>query len=177
MHITETSEMSISVLDNLYNQLAEQLEMLLSLRDLGQQKQEALVKCRLDLLQGLSEREIQLSGQLAEMEARRINAIAGVAAEGLFSPGAEPEEETLARLVPRLPLVEQPRFIKLLPEFNAVTRELSELREHNEALTINLLDYTGMVMRLLTADGPANHYGASGQMQSAPSRAMLDSRV
>ncbi|MCC7477216.1 flagellar export chaperone FlgN [bacterium] len=169
--------MSASVIDNLFGQLAEQLELLLSLRDLGLQKQDALVRCRLDQLQGLSEREIQLSGQLAEMEARRLNAIAGVAAEGLFSEGPEPDGETLARLIQRLPLVEQPRFIKLLPEFSAVTRELSRIREHNEALTLNLLDYTGMVMRLLTSDGPASHYGASGVLQERPGRAMLDSRV
>lgn len=173
----EISEMSVSVIDNLHQQICEQLELLLSLRDVVQQKQEVLVKCRLDELQGLCEREMALSGQLAEFEARRINAIAGVAAEGLLSGGSEHELLPLSRLIPCLPLVEQPRFLRLLPELKQVTNELRVLNENNEALTVNLLDYTSMVMRLLTADGPANHYGASGQMQDGLSRAMLDSRV
>lgn len=168
--------MSVSVIDNLHQQLCEQLELLLSLRDVAQLKQKVLVQCGLEELQGLSEREIALSGQLAEFEARRINAIAGVAAEGLLRGGADHELLPLSRLIPCLPLMEQPRFLKLLPELKQVTRELEVLNENNSALTVNLLDYTGMVMRLLTADGPANHYGARGQMQDGPSRAMLDSR-
>lgn len=169
--------MSNPVLDNLYILLAEQLATMQELANTAEKKQRVLVHCQLDDLQALAEDEQFLASRLNELESRRLNALNGVDGEGLLEDGRDVAEETLVGLIQRLPLVEQPRFIKLLPQLRDAAERIRILNGNNEALTANLLDYTGMVMRLLTSDGPAAQYGAAGRMSNGPSRAMLDSRV
>jgi flagellar biosynthesis/type III secretory pathway chaperone len=158
-------------------QLEKQLGLLLELREASTAKQQALVKCRLDALQSLSEQEQALANQVAGCEQRRIDLLRQLQEEGKLDPRLSLEGITLSSLLELLPPDQQPELRKLSESLAKEADELREINLQNDALTANLLDYTATVMRLLTREDGAGNYTVAGKIAEMPGRAMLDSRV
>jgi flagellar biosynthesis/type III secretory pathway chaperone len=158
-------------------QLEKQLGLLQELMATSTSKQQALVKCRLDELQGLSEQEQTQAAQVAACEERRLVLLRQLQDEGKLDPRLSLEGITLSTLLELLPTSQQPELQRLAEKLASEAEALREINLQNEALTANLLDYTASVMRLLTQENGSGHYTATGVIAGLPGRAMLDSRV
>lgn len=127
-------------------------------------KQEVLVKHRLTELQQAAEREQALASRLAQLEAQRI-AATGELQRALAGAGGLPEDTTLAQLLEYMPQsAGHSELAEAARELDDALRELHNLNFDNGHLTQNLLNYTGMVMRLLTQGTTHPSYGASGRL-------------
>ena len=138
-------------------------------------KQRALVESELVDLQQLSEREASAAGQLAALEAERVIAAAELARE-LGVTARSPEEVSLGMLLEAMPAGEERALLASRAiELEQAMFNVLWLNDDNRHLTQNLLDYTGLVMRLLTQGDARPSYSADGRVaESGPGRALLD---
>jgi|GEM_PF-2557597 len=140
-------------------------------------KQRALVANQVTQLQDLAGRELRLGGRLAALEGERIAATAEVARAYGLTDGAE--ELTLSELLAALPASSaRDELAELAPQLSEALLALAWVNGDNGHLTQNLLDYTRLVVRLVTQGDAQPHYGSDGRVAgAAASRAMLDDRI
>lgn len=141
-------------------------------------KQRALVANDLSQLQELAEREQTIAGQLAALEAERILAVSELAQQCNINAD-DAVGLSLGELVQLLPDSEE--RIALAEHAAALKESLCELawaNEDNRHLTQNLLDYTAMVVRLVTQGEAQPGYTAAGKVaDAAAERAILDDHI
>jgi len=143
-----------------------------------QAKQQALVKNQLDGMQQLAEREQVLAGQLAALEAQRILAVGEVCRAHAINC-EEGQQLSLEELLELLPDGEPYREIgELARALQPALIELAWINADNSHLARSLLDYTAMILNVVTHGETKPRYGADGRYQkSAQDRAMLDNRI
>lgn len=168
--------MTSSLVDNitaLSDIVAGQLALAVDLEEVLRAKRDCLVAHKLEELQRLSERELSLAQELGRLDTQRTDAAAGLATQLGLDPGA-----TSSRLLAALPQQpEREQLALLLKTLGARLHVMNGLNEDNRILASNLLQYTGMVLRLL-AHGPGGaSYSASGRLSDGAPRPMLDDRI
>lgn len=159
----------------LINNLADQLLLCSQLEDALKLKQDCLVRHRLDLLQHASEQERGLALQIGRLEAERrgiSDRLAGCIglADGsgvsqicaALSCGDAEGTEALTAL-----------GAALASKLSSLTR----LNDDNRVLANNLLEYTGMVLRLLARGPGGESYSARGLVSGGQPRAIVDDRI
>lgn len=147
------------------------------LRAALQQKQAALLRCKLAGLQELAEDVISASQALSAAEAAGVAGIAALQAQGRL-PAEPPAGQFSARLLIELaPPAAQPSLGTAVAELGAELALVSELNLQNDALLRNLLDYTKMAVRLLAGQAGADTYTRQGGVEASAARKLVDSRV
>jgi flagellar biosynthesis/type III secretory pathway chaperone len=141
-------------------------------------KQRALVANDLSQLQELADKEQAIAGQLAALESERIPAVTELAQQ--YNINADDAAAlSLGELVQLLPDGEARG--KLAEHAAALKDSLCELawaNEDNRHLTQNLLDYTAMVVRLVTQGEAQPGYTAAGKVADGTAeRAILDDHI
>jgi hypothetical protein len=167
-----SSELNSSILA-LASTLAAQRTAAAGLAETLRLKQRILVEHRLGELQACAEREQALASKLALLESQR-SAQSLVLAEGLAGPGGLPAALTLCELLEFLPAGEHTELLRETAD--SLQEELDELQGMNSVncqLTQNLLDYTALVIRLLTQGTNHAAYSARGRLNDAPPGAGL----
>ncbi|MBN2081906.1 flagellar protein FlgN [bacterium] len=141
-------------------------------------KRESLVQNQLDGLQSLAEREQALAGQLTALEAQRILAVGEVCRAHAIN-SEEGQRLSLIELLDLLPDGEPYTVLAgLARELQPALIELAWINADNSHLARNLLDYTAMILNVVTHGETKPRYGADGRYQkSAQDRAMLDNRI
>ena len=145
------------------------------MRPMLEQKQRALVGHKLADLHEIAERELGIANRMQLLEDQR----AAKTLEIAQSLNGAPLDVTLSELLEFLPPGRQRAEVvtKSIALAKAMDR-LGQLNMDNSHLTQNLLDYTRMVMGLLTQGTDKHAYSAAGTItDSSPQRALLDSRV
>lgn len=176
--MTSTASVNLTKLGHI---LADELALAGELESVMNEKQHALVTHQLTLLEPLSQREQSAAQRLAQVDAERcalsleMAALLGLPQGGLklshlaaaLEGGASERER------------EQREWLFVLASsLSCKLATLSRLNDENRMLTNNLLDYTGMVMRLLSQGHGGQNYGRSGRpAEMQPARVMLDDRI
>lgn len=140
-----------------------------------EQKQRALVEHNLADLHEIAEKELGIANRMQLLEEKR----AAQCQEIARSLNGAALDVTLSELLEFLPASKQRAQVvtKSVQLAKAMDR-LAQLNMDNGHLTQNLLDYTRMVMGLLTQGTDKHAYSAAGTVtDSGPQRALLDSRV
>lgn len=174
-----SSELSSSAIE-LAGTLAAQQEAAAELAEILRRKQRILVEHRLSELQACAEQEQVKASRLVQLEAQRTTQ-ANQLATLLGGQGGLPEDINLRDLLKFMPDIEEVQVLRQASaELQAQLSELQSLNRDNDLLTRHWLDYTALVLRLLSQGGNAPAYGAHGRLADGPSGAglaLVDNRV
>ncbi|MCH7471664.1 flagellar protein FlgN [bacterium] len=168
--MTSSTPSNLARLDNL---IAEELAAVEDLLSALKRKQRALIESQPDELEELAQRELELGGRLAALEAERMAA----AGELARSCELDPEKATLSELLSIASEDEAVGVRRRADELRGKLMEISQINEDNYLLAQNQLDYTQMVMRLLVQEAGGTRYGNDGRVAEQQPRAMLDERI
>lgn len=173
-----SSELNSNVI-NLASTLTAQQATAAELVSVLRLKQRILVEHRLGELQACAEREQSLASRLALLESEREDHTQAVAIS-LAGPGGLPAKLTMQELIAFLPTgVERSLLEDTSAQLQTELSTLAKLNSDNCMLTKNLIDYTSMVVRLLTQGTNHPAYCATGRLNDAPGAgtALLDNRI
>jgi len=170
---TRNREEAGSLFARLAEVLGDELTIAGELEQALEEKQAALVGCKVELLKSLAEHELRQAQRLRAVDGEReaiateLNGHNGGNGQKLGElvclNGATQSRERLDALAVALKL--------------KLTR-LNQLNEDNRVLTQNLLDYTAMVMRLIAGGAESTGYSPDGTLNTeAVLRALVDDRI
>jgi flagellar biosynthesis/type III secretory pathway chaperone len=160
---------------SLLSLLADQLLLCAQLEDALKFKQACLLKHQLDALQQASEQERGLALQIGRLEAQRLAVTNELAQDLALAPGA-----SISGITAALGAGDAEACAALTALGAALASKLeilSQLNDDNRVLASSLLEYTGMVLRLLARGPGGESYSASGRLSDGQPRAMLDDRI
>jgi flagellar biosynthesis/type III secretory pathway chaperone len=167
-----TSSLDVKT-DALGDLLADQLALCSELETALRQKQDCLVQLDLEHLQQRADCEQSLSLQLSKLELLRQ-----AAARELTQDLGLPDDAGVSRIVSALPDGAARDGLNVLGQaLSAKLKVLSQLNDDNRMLASGMLEYTGMVLRLISRGPGGTSYGASGRLSDGQARAILDDRI
>ncbi len=160
--------------------LAAQREAAAELDEILRRKQRILVEHRLSELQACAEQEQLKASRLAQLEGQRTEQ-AGALALALAGPGGLPANISLRDLLAFMPESAEAQVLRqAAAALQDQLNNLHALNRDNNLLTQHWLDYTALVLRLLSQGGNPPGYSARGRLADGPSGAglaLVDNRV
>lgn len=167
-----TSSLDVKT-DALGDLLANQLALCSELEAALRQKQDCLVQLDLEHLQQRADTEQSLSLQLSKLELARL-----AAARELALGLGLPEASGMSRILSALPEGDARNGLSVLGQaLSSKLKVLAQVNDDNRMLASGMLEYTGMVLRLIAHGPGGTSYGASGKLSDGQPRAILDDRI